>query len=69
VCSSDLSHLSQAGTPKGAALLQVNAAIHSYTTAFWWAAAIFLVGAAFTALVLRPGIAQPDPQATGGVVL
>ena len=63
------SHLGQAASPKGAALLQANAAINSYTTAFWWAAAIFLVGAAFTALVLRPGIAQPDPEAAGGVVL
>jgi predicted MFS family arabinose efflux permease len=56
------SHLGQAGTPKGAALLQANAAIHSYTTAFWWAAAIFLVGAALTALVLPAGVAQPDPK-------
>jgi EmrB/QacA subfamily drug resistance transporter len=63
------SHLAAASTPKGAALLQANAAIHSYTTAFWWAAAIFLVGAALTALVLRPGIAQPATEAAGGVVL
>jgi hypothetical protein len=63
------SHLTQAGTPKGAALLQANAAIHSYTTAFWWASAVFLVGAALSALILRPGIAQPDQEAVGGVVL
>jgi hypothetical protein len=44
-------------------LLQANAAIHSYTTAFWWAAAIFAVGAALTALVLQPGVAAPNPEA------
>ena len=62
-------HLADAGTPKWLALVQANAAIHSYTTAFWWAAAIFVVGAAITALVLRPGIPQLDPEAAGGVVL
>lgn len=63
------SHLTQAATAKGAALLPADAAIHGYTTAFWWASAIFLVGAALTALVLRPGVAQPAPEAAGGVVL
>jgi hypothetical protein len=63
------SHLTGAGTPRGAALLQANAAVHSYTTAFWWASAIFVVGAILTAIVLRPGIAQIDPHAPGGVVL
>ena len=61
-------HLAQATTPRGAALVQADAAIHSYTTAFWWAAGIFLLGAALAALVLRPGIAQLDPEASGGVV-
>ncbi len=41
-------------------LLQANAAIHSYATAFWWAAAIFAVGAALSAIVLRPGVPQFD---------
>jgi EmrB/QacA subfamily drug resistance transporter len=62
-------HLAQAGTAKGAALLQANAAIQSYTTAFWWAAGIFLLGAVLTALVLRPGVAQADSDAVAGVVL
>jgi EmrB/QacA subfamily drug resistance transporter len=62
-------HLAQAATPKGVALLKAEAAIHSYTTAFWWAAAIFLAGAALTAIVLRPGVAQAEPEAAGGVVL
>jgi hypothetical protein len=63
------SHLAQAGTAKGLPLLNADAAIHSYTTAFWWAAAIFVIGAALTAIVLRPGVAQSDPEAAGGVVL
>jgi len=35
--------------------VMAQAAVHSYTTAFWWAAGIFTVGAAVAALVLRPG--------------
>jgi EmrB/QacA subfamily drug resistance transporter len=53
-------HVATAGNVQ---LLQANAAIHSYTTAFWWAAAIFAVGAALTALVLQPGVAAPNPEA------
>jgi EmrB/QacA subfamily drug resistance transporter len=63
------SHLASVTSPAGAALVQANAAIHSYTTAFGWAAAIFALGAVITAIVLRPGIPQPDPEATGAVVL
>ncbi|MDT4913278.1 MAG: hypothetical protein QOC66_2406 [Pseudonocardiales bacterium] len=63
------SHLSQASSPGGAQLLQANAAIHSYTTAFWWASAIFLLGAVLSAIVLRPGIPAAEPEATGAVVL
>jgi EmrB/QacA subfamily drug resistance transporter len=62
-------HAGMAGTPRGAALLQAGAAIHSYTTAFWWAAGIFLIGAALTALVLRPGIPQFDSHTAAGAVL
>lgn len=58
------SHLSQ--TPQ---LLRADAAIHSYTTSFWWAAGIFAVGAVLSAIVLRPGVPQLDPEAAGGVVL
>jgi hypothetical protein len=60
------SHLGNGGS---AGLLQANAAIHSYTTAFWWASAIFALGAVITAAVLRPGIPKVDPEAAGGVVL
>jgi EmrB/QacA subfamily drug resistance transporter len=62
-------HVALAGMPGGLALLKANASIHSYTTAFWWAAAIFLIGAAVTALVLRPGIPQLDSQSASGAVL
>jgi EmrB/QacA subfamily drug resistance transporter len=62
-------HLAQARTPASVALLRANAAIDSYTTAFWWAAGIFAVGAVIAAVVLRPGIPQPDPDAPAGVVL
>jgi EmrB/QacA subfamily drug resistance transporter len=59
----------QAKSAAGLQLVQANAAIHSYTTAFWWAAAIFALGALVSALVLRPGIAAPDRETAGGVVL
>ena len=42
--------------PTGAVL--THAAVHGYTTAFWWAAGIFAVGAVLTVLLLR-GNAQP----------
>jgi hypothetical protein len=29
--------------------------VHSYTTAFWWAAGIFAAGAVLAALLFRPG--------------
>jgi EmrB/QacA subfamily drug resistance transporter len=35
------------------------AAVHGFTTAFWWSAAIFLIGAAVAATVLRAGVAAP----------
>ena len=39
------------------------AAVHGYTTAFWWSAGIFLVGAAVSAALLRPGVPAIDPSA------
>jgi hypothetical protein len=62
-------HISEGSTKSGLQLLQANSAIHSYTVAFWWAAAIFAVGAVLSAIVLRPGIPAIDPEAAGGVVL
>jgi EmrB/QacA subfamily drug resistance transporter len=37
------------------------AAVHGYTTAFWWAAAIFAAGAAICGLLLRPGVPAEAP--------
>ncbi|MDX6666191.1 MAG: hypothetical protein QOG68_2397 [Solirubrobacteraceae bacterium] len=37
------------------------AAVHGYTTAFWWAAGIFTVGALVTGLVMRSGVPQHAP--------
>ena len=40
------------------------AAVHGYTTAFWWGAAIFAVGTAATAIVMRRGVpSQAELQA------
>jgi hypothetical protein len=52
-------HLSPRTTVAGrpsAALTQL-AQVHSYTTAFWWAAAMFAAGALLAALLFRPGAA------------
>jgi Na+/melibiose symporter-like transporter len=43
--------------------LAANAAVHGYTTAFWWAAAIFAAGALVSALLLRSGAPQLEPGA------
>jgi EmrB/QacA subfamily drug resistance transporter len=43
-----------AGRPHSLAT-SASAAVHGYTTAFWWSAGIFALGAIITALVLRPG--------------
>jgi EmrB/QacA subfamily drug resistance transporter len=40
-------------------VVQADAAIHSYVVAFWWAAAIFAVGAVICGAILRAG--KPDP--------
>jgi EmrB/QacA subfamily drug resistance transporter len=40
-----------------------NAAVHGYTTAFWWAAAIFAAGTVVTALVFRSGAPSVAPDA------
>ena len=50
-------------------LLKANAAIHSYTVPFWWAAAIFAGGALISAVVLRPGVPEFESDDAGSVVL
>jgi EmrB/QacA subfamily drug resistance transporter len=39
------------------------AAVHGYTTAFWWAGGVFMVGALLTSLLLRSGAQVRDPAA------
>jgi hypothetical protein len=43
------------------------AAVHSYVVAFWWSAAIFAVGAALVAALLRSGV--PDVNANADDVV
>jgi EmrB/QacA subfamily drug resistance transporter len=38
------------------------AAVHGYTTAFWWAAAIFAVGAVVCGLLMRSGVPDEAPE-------
>jgi MFS family permease len=47
------------GTPG----LTAQAAVHGYTSAFAWSAAIFALAAVITALLLRPGSKVPMPAA------
>jgi EmrB/QacA subfamily drug resistance transporter len=51
------SHLSPAlsGSPAGRSALQASAAVHGYTTAFWWTAGIFAGGAIVCGTLLRRG--------------
>ncbi|MCP2192879.1 MFS transporter [Williamsia deligens] len=42
--------------------LAQTAAVHSYTTSFWWAASIFLVGGVLAAVVVRPGKLPDTPE-------
>ena len=39
------------------------AALHGYTTVFWWCAAILAAGAVISGLLLRSGL-LPEPEAT-----
>ena len=53
------------GTTKAALdLFQAQATMHSYTTAFWWSALIYAIGAVLCGLLLRGGRPAPiDPNA------
>jgi EmrB/QacA subfamily drug resistance transporter len=44
-------------------LVQAQSALHGYTTAFWWSAAIFAAGAVICGLLLRPGKVRPTTLA------
>ena len=50
-----------AGKPTDAVLAA--AQIDGYTTAFWWAAGIFALGALVAALVMPSGVPETDPDA------
>ena len=54
-------------TATDALALQANAEIASYTTTFWWATGIFLLGAVISAVVLKPGLLPEAPE--GAVVV
>ncbi|MDJ0359411.1 MFS transporter [Rhodococcus sp. H29-C3] len=54
-------------TASSPALLQANAELASYTTTFWWASGIFLLGAVVTGFLLRPGLLAEAPE--GAVVI
>jgi EmrB/QacA subfamily drug resistance transporter len=43
--------------------LMAHAALHSYTTTFWWAAGFFGLGAVVAAITLRPGVPELDAEA------
>jgi len=43
--------------------VQALAAVHGYTTVFWWSAGIFAVGALVCGALLRPGPIAVDPDA------
>ena len=45
------------------------AAVHGYTTAFWWSAAIFALGAIVSSLVFRGGVPQTAAAPAGEPVL
>lgn len=57
---------SNMATATDVALLQANAEIASYTTTFWWASGIFLLGAVLSATLLKSG---PLPSAPEGAVV
>lgn len=56
------------GAPPTAALME-QAAVHGYTTAFYWSAAIFALGAVVSALLLRPKRGRVAAAANGEPVL
>jgi EmrB/QacA subfamily drug resistance transporter len=51
-----------AGT-HASANLAARAAVHGYTTAFWWSAGIFAAGALITGLLVRGNLREPAPRA------
>lgn len=54
-------------TAASAQALAAHAEVASYTTTFWWATGIFLLGAAVSAIVVKPGLLPDAPE--GAVVV
>ncbi|MGW1625166.1 MFS transporter [Streptomyces sp. NPDC002172] len=52
-----------AGKDATSKLVQAQATIESYTTAFWWSAGMFAAGAVIAFLLFRKGVPQQDPDA------
>jgi EmrB/QacA subfamily drug resistance transporter len=50
-----------AGAGRPTAQVVAQAAVHGYTTAFYWSAAIFAVAAVVCTALLRPGVHDPAP--------
>jgi Na+/melibiose symporter-like transporter len=49
-------------------LVQAQAALHSYSTAYWWSAGFFAVGALLAAFMYRGGRPAPaDPNAPAAI--
>jgi EmrB/QacA subfamily drug resistance transporter len=48
-------------------LVQAQAQLEAYSTAYWWAAGLFAGGAVITAILFRPGVPQTDPDAAAAV--
>jgi hypothetical protein len=45
------------------------AALHSYSTAYWWAAGLAVVGLVVTFLLYRPGVREKSPDAAKTVAM
>ncbi|MER5451815.1 MFS transporter [Streptomyces sp. NPDC002764] len=52
-----------AGRDATSKLVQAQATIESYTTAFWWSAGMFAAGAVIAFLLFRRGVPEQDPEA------
>jgi EmrB/QacA subfamily drug resistance transporter len=61
------SHLTPAlaASPQAQAGVRAAAAVHGYSTGFWWTAAFFAVGAVIAGLLLRPGPLSRQAEQAG----
>jgi EmrB/QacA subfamily drug resistance transporter len=61
LASSAATHYATSHAPSP--LLKVEAALHGYSTAYWWSAGFFALGLAVSFLLYRRGVPQADPDA------